>query len=76
MAALSGLHREVVLMRFVDDMSLQEIAEALDVPLGTVKSRLHHAIEALRNDPRAQEFFSAVNLSVGYGHFRRWSPVR
>ena len=57
MGALSGLHREVLLMRFVDDMSLQEIAEALDVPLGTVKSRLHHAIEALRNDPRAQEFF-------------------
>lgn len=57
MAALGDLHREVMLMRFVDDMSLQEIAEALGVPLGTVKSRLHHAIGALRDDPRAREFF-------------------
>jgi RNA polymerase sigma-70 factor (ECF subfamily) len=46
-------------MRFVDDMSLQEMAKALDVPLGTVKSRLHHAIESLRRDPRAREFFQA-----------------
>jgi RNA polymerase sigma-70 factor (ECF subfamily) len=58
LATLGGLHREVLLMRFVDDMSLQEIAEALGVPLGTVKSRLHHAIEGIRNDPRLREFFS------------------
>jgi DNA-directed RNA polymerase specialized sigma24 family protein len=29
-------------------MALQEVAEALRVPLGTVKSRLHHARQALR----------------------------
>src|SRR4051794_38051115 len=57
MASLTELHREVILMRFVDDLSLQEIADALDVPLGTVKSRLHHAIGALREDPKAREFF-------------------
>jgi RNA polymerase sigma-70 factor (ECF subfamily) len=59
LASLTELHRDVVLMRFVDDMSLQEMAKALDVPLGTVKSRLHHAIESLRRDPRAREFFQA-----------------
>jgi RNA polymerase sigma-70 factor (ECF subfamily) len=59
MASLTDLHREVILMRFVDDLSLQEIADALDVPLGTVKSRLHHAIDALRQDSRAREFFEA-----------------
>lgn len=57
LATLSDEHREVVLMRFVDDMSLDEIAAALAVPPGTVKSRLHRALEILRNDPRTQEYF-------------------
>ncbi|OHB65992.1 MAG: hypothetical protein A2Y76_13065 [Planctomycetes bacterium RBG_13_60_9] len=60
-AALAGLHaeqREVVLMRFVDDMTLAEIAQALEVPTGTVKSRLHRALETLRNDPRTREYFA------------------
>jgi DNA-directed RNA polymerase specialized sigma24 family protein len=38
-------------MRFVDDMTQPEIAAALDLPLGTVKSRLHHAILAARQLP-------------------------
>ena len=48
---------EVVLMRFVDDMALAEIAEALSIPLGTVKSRLHNALNALREDPRTRSYF-------------------
>ena len=45
-------HREVVLMRFVDGLDLKEIAEALEIPVGTVKSRLHAALEILRrNEP-------------------------
>lgn len=48
MQGLSARHREVVLLRFVDGMRLNEIAEALDVPPGTVKSRLHFAVRALR----------------------------
>ena len=47
---LSELHREVVLMRYVDGMSIEEIAVALTVPAGTVKSRLHHAVEAMKRD--------------------------
>jgi len=57
MAALPEAHREVVLMRFVDDLSLAEIAQALDIPLGTVKSRLHNALEALRHDERTRRYF-------------------
>lgn len=49
--------REVLLMRFVDDMSLQEIAAAIDIPLGTVKSRLHNALSVLRNDRRTRDYF-------------------
>jgi RNA polymerase sigma-70 factor (ECF subfamily) len=45
---LSDQHREVVWMRFADGLDLKEIAEALGIPLGTVKSRLHGALEALR----------------------------
>ncbi len=35
-------------MRFVDDMTGPEIAAALGVPEGTVKSRLHHGLRKLR----------------------------
>ena len=59
-AALGSLpheQREVVLMRFVDDMTLDEIAKALAVPTGTVKSRLHRALETLRDDPRTRDYF-------------------
>jgi len=58
LASLPHHQREVVLMRFVDDMSLEEIADALQVPLGTVKSRLHNALVALRTDPRTKQYFN------------------
>ena len=57
---LQGLpetHREVLLLRFVDGFSLEEVSEALAIPLGTVKSRMHNAIAALRADPRVSEYF-------------------
>jgi len=57
LARLPEEHREVILLRFVDGLSLAEIASAVDVPLGTVKSRLHNALETLRKDPRTREFF-------------------
>jgi len=56
-SALPETHREVVLMRFVDGLSLEEIAQALSIPLGTVKSRLHNALAALRRDERVKQFF-------------------
>ena len=57
MRSLPESQREVVLMRFVDDMTIAEIAVALTVPEGTVKSRLHHAIAALRTDVRMWAYF-------------------
>lgn len=41
--------RIVVVLRFWDDLSLDQIADRLDWPLGTVKSRLHRAISRLRD---------------------------
>ena len=46
--ALPAPHREVLLMRFLDGMSLSEIALALQLPLGTVKSRLHNTRNELK----------------------------
>ena len=45
---------EVLLLRFVDGFSLEEIATALHIPLGTVKSRIHNALSSLRGDPRTR----------------------
>jgi RNA polymerase sigma-70 factor (ECF subfamily) len=49
LSRLSEEQRSVVVLRFVEDMDLAEIADTLEVPLGTVKSRLHHAIQRLRD---------------------------
>jgi RNA polymerase sigma-70 factor, ECF subfamily len=57
LANVSAEQREVLLLRFVDGLSLNEIAEVMDIPLGTVKSRLHNALAALRDDPRTKSFF-------------------
>jgi len=45
---LPETHRQVVLLRFFEDASLAEIAVVLGCSVGTVKSRLHHALEKLR----------------------------
>lgn len=57
LAGLNDQQRETILLRFVDGFSLQEIADATEAPLGTVKSRLHKALRALRDDPRTRAFF-------------------
>jgi len=40
----------LVALRFWRDMSLEQVAERLQLPLGTVKSRLHYALQALRRE--------------------------
>ena len=57
LSAVPEIHREVLLMRYVDDMSLEEIAHALSIPLGTVKSRIHNALKMLSEDERTRRFF-------------------
>jgi len=52
LAALAEIDEEsstVVVLRDVEDLSYDEIAEILDIPVGTVKSRLHRARLALRH---------------------------
>ena len=54
--SLSRKHRAVVVLYYLHDFSLAEIAHILDCPVGTVKSRLHYACRNLkrylRNDQR------------------------
>jgi len=45
---LPAIHREVLTLRFEEDMKLEQISEVAGVPLSTVKSRLHRALESLR----------------------------
>jgi RNA polymerase sigma-70 factor (ECF subfamily) len=47
---LSYKHREVVIMRYFHEYSLDEIAALLQIPVGTVKSRLHLALKRLRTE--------------------------
>ncbi len=48
--AISATAREVLILRFFESMSLEEIAHALRCSLGTVKSRLHYAKRALKHE--------------------------
>jgi RNA polymerase sigma-70 factor (ECF subfamily) len=45
---LSVQHRTVVVLRYYEDLSVEEIADRVRAPAGTVKSRLHHGLRALR----------------------------
>ncbi|MBZ5673490.1 MAG: sigma-70 family RNA polymerase sigma factor [Acidobacteriia bacterium] len=47
-AELPAIQREVLTLRFEEDMKLEQIAEVAAIPLSTVKSRLHRALESLR----------------------------
>ncbi len=45
---LPDKHRETVMLRWYDGLSYEEIAQVLDISLGTVRSRLHHSVGKLR----------------------------
>lgn len=45
-------YRTVIVLRYIEELSLNEISEILDIPLGTVKTRIHRGREALRKQLR------------------------
>ncbi len=69
--ALSPRHQAVVVLYYLHGLSLQETAEILGLPVGTVKSRLHYGLEALRTrlgDDR--RFGGAYHVAIEQGGLR------
>ncbi|MGI9014894.1 MAG: RNA polymerase sigma factor [Phycisphaerales bacterium] len=56
-AELPEGQREVLLLRYADELQMHEIAAAMEIPLGTAKSRLHHALAALRENPTLKNLY-------------------
>jgi len=63
---LTPAHRQVIILRFVEDFSLAEIAAILPAPLGTVKTRLVRALARLRDHlgQRAEPMEGAHDAAV------------
>lgn len=51
-STLPPKYRGVIILRYLEEFSLQEISDILDIPLGTVKTRIHRGREALRKKLR------------------------
>ncbi|WP_191557648.1 RNA polymerase sigma factor SigW [Metabacillus idriensis] len=49
---LPDKYRSVIVLKYIDELSLIEISEILDMPIGTVKTRIHRGREALRKQLR------------------------
>ena len=62
-AGLQEMHRDVVVLRFAEQLSLEEIADRLQIPRGTVKSRLHNALQKLRDNPHFLWLVSLLNIN-------------
>jgi RNA polymerase sigma-70 factor (ECF subfamily) len=61
MAGLSPDHRVIVALRYYRDLPVHEIASRLDIPVGTVQSRLHYALKHLH---------AAIDTADGKGTIR------
>jgi RNA polymerase sigma-70 factor, ECF subfamily len=57
-ANLPESHRAVILLFYYHDMPQEEIAKILDIPKGTVKSRLHNSMKRLKEELEGNEYES------------------
>lgn len=49
LAILDIEHRQVLVLKYIEQLSIKEISEELEIPAGTVKSRLFYAIKKIQN---------------------------
>ena len=57
-AALPEHYRIMLVLRHQEDLSYEEIADSLAIPLGTVKARIHRAREMLKTILEGEDFFA------------------
>lgn len=57
MSVLPAEQRDVILMRYLDGFTFEEIGSILDIPAGTVKSRIHRALKTLRENKDTRQYF-------------------
>jgi len=57
LSKLPSKQREIIFMRYFDSLSIEEISNALNIPEGTVKSRINNALRTLREDNRTRKYF-------------------
>ena len=50
-------YRIMLVLRHQENLSYEEIADSLDIPLGTVKARIHRAREMLKSSLKGKDFF-------------------
>ncbi len=62
---IDGIHSEVLTLAFLEDLSYEEIATVLDVPIGTVRSRIHYGRRALRREIEAIRERRETNPNTG-----------
>jgi RNA polymerase sigma-70 factor (ECF subfamily) len=55
MNVLDSRHRSVLILRYFNDLSYDEIAQVVGIPLGTVKSRVSQALRSLRTQMSIQQ---------------------
>jgi len=66
MQQLSHEHREVIILRFYENMKIEEIARQTGVSKGTVKSRLHYAVRCLEQFiPKEMNLFVSGGTNHG-----------
>ena len=70
MERLGPEHREILQLRVVEDLSYEQIAEILDIRVGTVKSRLARARLSLRKILKAGNYFSDASSEGIEGEVR------
>lgn len=61
---LSHKLQEIIVLRYYQDYSLETIAEVLDLPVGTVKSRHHAALKKLRSRMESLDSEKGVSMYV------------
>jgi RNA polymerase sigma-70 factor, ECF subfamily len=65
LASLDPGHRAVVVLHYYLGMPLPDVAQAVGIPLGTAKSRLHYALAAMRSSVLAEPSGSTTPLVGG-----------